>query len=266
MQEYMTSTIKLGHKVSFVLWLIDQFSSLGCNEEVAVFLNGAPANFQRKAGGYLVFTDLEEDQYQVAVSSPYYLTEHLVVKPSGLDRADPTVYIPLKPAPAYRFNPGTTLIRASLVTRQNEPLAAAITATIISDICARARLGRQGAKSGTVELPLVDVTGRLAPGDLLLIRSLDSKDGEICEISSMGSGEGVYSLKNPLSMDHNRGDLLMPVVASCSDSRGEAVLALRQLRQKECRVQVEVGTGKSKSVQEVQITNGQVHQLGKITV
>jgi len=264
MDSYITSTLKLGHKVSFILWLIDQYTSQGCNEEATVYLNGHPASFQRKAGGYLVFTDLEEDHYHLQVEAPYYLSQELEVTISSLDRNEPVVYVALQPAPPYRFKPGATLIRASLGNKKGDPVCTCLTAMVSSDNCARAKLGRQGAKAGATELSLVDMTGRLAPGDRLLIRTPEGKTGEICEISIMRSGEGIYSLKDPLSSDHSRGELLMPLIISHSDERGEAVIALRQLPQKECRVQVVVSADGSSQPVEVTVTTGRTHHLGKI--
>ncbi|PKM76155.1 MAG: hypothetical protein CVU90_13980 [Firmicutes bacterium HGW-Firmicutes-15] len=266
MDNYITSTLKLGRKVSMVLWLIDQYSSLGCNEEMTVYLNGRPAAFQRKAGGYLVFTDLEEDLYLVTIESQYYFKEELQVILSKLDRSEPIVYVPLKPAPTYRFNTGATLIRASLCTVTGEPVCTSLTATLCSDNCARAQLGSQGAKAGASEISLADMTGRIAPGDLLLIRPRDVKSGEVCEVTTMGAVEGIYSLKQPLLSDHNQGDLLMPLTTTWSDIRGEAVIGIRNLRQKECQVQVEISSGKHSQIVETSVRTGLINYLGKIVL
>lgn len=266
MSDFLTSTLKLGRKISFVLWLIDQHTSLGSNEEVDVYLNGIPASYQRKAGGYLIFTDLEQDYYRVEVESPVYLPAAAEVAISQLDRAEPVVYLLLKPAPAYRFNTGATLVRASLTDAQGSPVSAPITAAITSDNGARARLGRQGAKAGLSEMQLIDQTGRIAPGDLVLVRSPESQGGEICELSTMGAEEGLYRLKSPLTADHNRGELLMPVFATHSDSRGEAVISIRGLRQKQVQAEITFGTGKSAKKMDLTITSGQIHQLGKIII
>lgn len=266
MQSYITSTLKLGRKVSLVIWLIDQYSSLGCSEEVNVYLNGQPAVFQRKAGGYLVFTDLEADDYKILIDSPYYFPEEFTIKLSSLNTAEPLVYVPLKPAPSYRFNPGSTLLRASILSEDGSPVIAAIKAALTDDNCARAKLGRQGAKAGAKELGLIDLTGRMAPGDLLLIRPPEGVSGEICEISTMGTGDGTYALKQPLSADHNRGELLMPVFMSRSDSRGEAIIPIRQLRQKECQLQLAVSVGNTSQLVEVTLKIGETYHLGKITL
>jgi hypothetical protein len=266
MENYITSTLKLGRKVSMILWLIDQHSSLGCNEEISVYLNGHPTAFQRKAGGYLVFTDLEDDLYQVSIESPYYFDEVLQVSLSSLNRSEPIVYVPLKPAPTYRFNPGATLIRSSLSTTNGLPVSTILTATLCSDNCARAKLGPQGAKAGSLQISLVDVTGRMAPGDMILIRPQGEKFGEICEVSSMGVGEGIYSLKQPLFSDHSQGELLMPLTTTYCDKRGEAVISIRNLRQKECQVQVEISSGELKQVFDIIVKTGLIYNLGKIVL
>jgi len=264
MESYITSTLKLGRKVSMVLWVIDQYRALGCNEEMSVCLNGRPAAFQRKAGGYLVFTDLEEDRYQVSIESPYYLKEELEVILSQLDRSEPVVYVPLKPAPTYRFNSGATLIRTSIGTENGNPVSTDITVTFVSENCARAQIDLQGAKAGTSEISLVDVTGRIAPGDLLLILPVKGKKSEICELTTMGVGDGIYSLKKPLSFDHGQGERLMPLTITRSNERGEVVLAIRSLRQKECQVRVEIAAGKNSQLVDLKVENGQIQHLGKI--
>ncbi len=264
MHNFITSTLQLGRKVSMVLWLIDQYTSLGCNEDITVYLNERPASFQRKAGGYLVFSDLEEDQFRVSIESPCYFTEQLEISLNNLNRSEPVVYVPLKPAPQYRFNPGATLIRASLCDNNGEPVSCSLIATLSSNDCARARLGRQGAKAGASEISLVDTTGRMAPGDLLLIRPQEAKSGEVCEITTMGVGEGVYSLKQPLLTDHSRGELLMPVTITRSDERGESVIGLRNPRQKTSRIQIEFSFGDRNHIVEVDAATGLTHHLGKI--
>lgn len=263
---YITTTLKLGRKVSLVLWLMDQYRSLGCNEEISVYLNDYPAAFQRKAGGYLIFTDLEEDCCRLSIESQYYFKEQLEINLKSLNRSEPIVYVPLKPAPSYPFNPGATLIRASLSDKKGHALKAAVTATLGSDKCARAKLGRQGAQAGDKEISLLDVTGRIAAGDLLLIRPREEKSGEICEVVTTGAGDGIYSLKQPLLSDHQRGELLMPVILTRSDNRGEAVIAIRDLRQKECRVEVKISAEERSKVMEVEIASGVSHQLGKIVI
>lgn len=267
MGNFITSTMKLGRKVSMVLWLIDQHSALGCNDELDVYLNGRPAAYQRKAGGYLVFTELMENDFRVRVESRYYLPEEFDVSLSSLNSAEPVVYVPLKPAPAYPFNTGATLIRVSFCSPQGRPLQTVLTAVISSEIAARAQLGRQGAKAGAAEIKLVEVTGRTAPGDLLLIKAREGENEEICELTSMNNGgEGSYFLKQPLAFDHGRGVPVMPLIVTRSDERGEAVIVIRGLRQKEYQVQLQISAGGKQQQLELTVESGKVHQLGKVIV
>jgi len=156
------------------------------------------------------------------------------------------------------------LIRASLCTKNGEPAKASLTATLCSYNCARGQLGRQGAQAKNSELSLVEVTGRFAPGDLLLIRPREENSGEICEVTTMGVGDGVYTLKQPLLSDHDRGELLMPLTITRSDERGEAVISIRNLRQKECQVQVEISSGEHSKTVEIEVKTGLTHHLGKV--
>ncbi len=258
----ITSTLRLGKKVSLVLWLIDQYTGLGCNEgDVSVYLNGRLEAFQRKAGGYLVFTDLTGEVCQIRVEVAHYLSEEFAVDLKAIIPNGRVVYVPLIPAPDYPFSTSATLLRAS-VAPSGQP--AVLTATLLSDNCARAKLGRQGATAGSNELPLVDVTMRSAPGDLFIIRPQGSEKGELCEVANPGIGEGVYGLKASLNADHERGEFLLPVVRTRADERGEAVLAFRNFRQRECQISLELSKGNLSDCREVTIQLGMTYNLGHI--
>ncbi|MDD2620533.1 MAG: hypothetical protein PHC92_07695 [Syntrophomonadaceae bacterium] len=268
MDNFITSTLRLGERVSLVLWLIDQYTALGSSEpDISVFLNGHPAAFQRKAGGYLVFTELPKETYKIRIESKRYLSEEFELDINDLDPGEPVFWVALKPAPIYQFKPIATLIRTSVFDENGQPAPDAIlNAILLDDNCARARLGRQGAVTGNQELLLVDVNGPVAPGDLLLIRVSESITGEICEMAAMGVGEAVYQIKNALLADHSRGELLMPVVSTHADERGEAVLYFRNFRQHGCEVLIEATHNGRKQERKVQLKSGMSHILERIIV
>lgn len=257
----ITSTLKLGKRVSLVLWLIDQYTGLGCNEkDVTVYLNGKIEAFQRKAGGYLVFTDLPEEVYRVRVEVAHYFAQELDVNLSEIVAQGRIVYLSLVPAPDYSFNTTATLLRASV--SRGKPVN--VTATLMSDDCARAKLGRQGAVVGSREVFLVDVAMFSAPGDSFIIRPAGSDNGEPCEIDEPGKGEDNYTLRYPLQEDHERGELLMPVMKTCADDRGEIVVAFRNFRQRECRVCLEIQTDDTIKRQEITVPLGKTTLLGNL--
>jgi len=257
----ITSTLKLGKQVSLVLWLIDQYTGLGCNEQdVTVYLNGQPEAFQRKAGGYLVFTDLPGGLYQVRVEAANYFSQELEVNLQEIVARGRVVYLSLVPTPNYPFSTTATLLRASIGRGER----ADITAALLSDACARAKLGRQGAASGAQEVFLVDVAMFSAPGDLYMLRPPGGDQGELCEIDKPGKGEDQYTLRYPLQGDHERGEFLMPVVKTRADERGEIVVAFRNFRQRECLVSLEIQTGDSVKRQELTIPLGQTTLLGNL--
>ncbi len=268
MQNFTTTRLRLGKRISLVLWLIDQYTALGSNEEdIRVYLNGRPADFQRKAGGYLVFSELEEKVYRVLIESERYFPEEFEVRLDELDQAEPVVWVSLKPSLLYRFNSTATLIRASVFQEHGEPAyEAQLTAVLCSDNCARARLGRQGASAGAKELSLVDVSGRMAPGDVFKLRPPQTEGGDICEVVSMGVGEGIYGLKHPLESDHERGELLMPVITARTEQRGETVLAFRNFRQKECDICLEISADGRRQIHNITLQSGQTHILGRIII
>jgi len=258
----ITSTLHLGKKVSLVLWLIDQYTGLGCNEkDVTVYLNGKPEAFQRKAGGYLVFTDLPGEVYQVRVEAAHYFGQDLEVNLKDIIARGRVVYVSLVPTPDYPFSTTATLVRTSV---KNRGVPVTVTATLLSDNCARAKLGRQGASAGSQEVFLVDVTMFSAPGDLFVIRPVGGSLGEFCEIDKPGSGEDQYVMKHPLEADHERGELLLPVIKTETDQRGEAVIAFRNFRQLECQIRLEVQAGDQIIQQEVVVPLGKTTMLGSL--
>lgn len=268
MDNFITSTLRLGERVSLVLWLIDQYTALGCNEpDISVYLNGKPAAFQRKAGGYLVFTELPKERYQVRIVSKRYLSEEFNLHLDDLDPKEPVYWAALKPSPIYEFKTGATLVRTSVFGADGNPAAdAVLTATLLNDNCARARLGKQGTAAANLELPLVDVNGPFAPGDLLEISANNNETKEICEMASMGVGEGVYRINKPLLNDHVRGDLLMPVVSTRPDERGEAVLAFRNFRQHNCDILIEALFEDRRQERRLLLKSGMSHVLERIIV
>lgn len=268
MQNFTTTRLRLGKRISLVLCLIDQYTALGSNEEdITVFLNGRSTAFQRKAGGYLVFSELEEKIYRIVIESERYFSEEFEVQLDQLDQAEPLVWVYLKPSLLYPFNSSATLIRASVFQKNGEPASnAQLTAVLCSDNCARARLGRQGASSGSAELSLVDVSGRMAAGDVFRLRPPQSEGGELCELVSMGVGEAIYGLKQPLESDHQRGELLMPVFNTRTEQRGEAVLAFRNFRQKECDVSLEISAAGRSQIHNISLKSGETHKLGRIII
>jgi hypothetical protein len=68
----------------------------------------------RNLSGYYLFTDLEEGDYTVQVTSDYYEQEEVTVPVSYPEDPKPedfVVSIILKPVPSYPFPPGATLIK-----------------------------------------------------------------------------------------------------------------------------------------------------------
>jgi hypothetical protein len=265
--EYI-STLKLGRPVSLVVGVTDDYTAQGIGgDEIEVFLTPHAKVPVRKTGGYFVFTGLEDDICQVGVKSDSYLEETMKVELGRLDPANPVVYMNLKPAPSYRFPASATLIRASIFDSAGQAACgASIKAELLSEGCARARLTRNGAAAGSRELTLVDVAGRIAPGDIYAMKDREREETEVVTIAAAGVGNHVYQLEEDLKLEHYRGALLMPVASTRSDQRGEAVIALRNFRSKECEVQLEFSFAGRTKAWELTLEEGKTAYLGKIVL
>lgn len=122
---------------------VDGFTDAGIADAVRVRIEGRDATPIETPSGHLVFLDLEAGTETLVVDggSEYVSTrvpnvEVLDLSDSGtnVDPGDPSTLpletVALSPSPAYRFPPGTTLLRGFVTAPGGDPLgSAAVSAT-----------------------------------------------------------------------------------------------------------------------------------------
>ncbi|HWQ44999.1 MAG TPA: hypothetical protein VN373_04960, partial [Methanosarcina barkeri] len=135
-QEYVFSCPS-SLRLSFAVWLVDDYTQKEPLGEVRVMLNGekiTTVKALKNLSGYHTFSGLPEGTYTLSVESEFYFSEERIVDTSSfVNSKEPVVEIVLKPKPLYPFPDRITLIRGLLDPLVPEPdLLAGITIKAIS--------------------------------------------------------------------------------------------------------------------------------------
>ena len=144
-QEYVFSCPS-SLRLSFAVWLVDDYTQKEPLGEVRVMLNGekiTTVKALKNLSGYHTFSGLPEGTYTLSVESEFYFSEERIVDTSSfVNSKEPVVEIVLKPKPLYPFPDRITLIRGLLGPLVPEPdLLAGITIKAISKSTGREILG-----------------------------------------------------------------------------------------------------------------------------
>jgi hypothetical protein len=251
-------------RVSLAVCLLDSFTSappLGFHKKV--FLEEALSKPIVKEQGIYIFTDVKEGVYNLRVQAEFYFDEAVEVT---IGPKDELVYVSLTPRPMYPFHDKDTLVRANIEYGQGQPCSgASLIASVMSEEASRARLAQDQAGSGDDELILGSVTGKIGVGDQFLIRSRNATETEEhCCVAEVLEYQRRVKLKKPLSGSFSRGSLLLPVVHSRSDERGEVVIAFANCRAKQFLVKLDVRHGSLSLLKEVNLTEGGTTLAGSL--
>jgi hypothetical protein len=259
--------ISLGANRLLVVQLLDVYTSSAPRDpRISVLVPQLIRAPIRKSGGLIVFQDVEDGIYEVQVVSESYLPEMVQVDTATLDPLNPVVTVVLTPSPAYPFGGGDTLVRASLRDGRGTPAKGVqVRALVTSETCARARLAQEIEPGGS-EMALNRVMGRLHQGERLLVKGTADAQDEVCLIAQEPDGARSVSVAEPLQQSHPRGALVLPVVETRSDARGEVVLAFGNYRTKRFEIRVEFVSASGDVVKEVMVEEGTLRGLGVVTV
>ena len=130
-------------KLSFAVWLIDDYTQNEPLGKVMVRLNGekiTTVKAVKNLSGYHTFTGLSEGKYVLSVESELYFCEEMIVDTSSFAGSkEPVVEIILKPKPLYPFPGKATLIRGLIAAEPD--LLVGITIKAISKSTGREILG-----------------------------------------------------------------------------------------------------------------------------
>jgi hypothetical protein len=250
-------------RVSLTVCLLDSFtldSPLGINTKV--LLEEAGSKPIVKPNGYYIFTDLQEGTYRLHVKSQHYFDEYLNIQVGAKDQL---VHVSLLPRPSYPFQERDTLLRVGIRSENGRPHSdASIIAAVLSEEGARARLAQDQADIGADELILGSVTGRLGIGDRFMIRSRSGDGEELFRIDAVLEHQRRIKLERPLTGAYTRGSMLLPVVGTRSDERGEAVVAFANCRAKSFSVKLDITHGERRLSKEVNLAEGGTTLAGSL--
>lgn len=257
---------KISTKVSLVVSPIDDYTAeRRSGGNINVFLNELPQRPVRKNDGYYIFTNLTEGTYTLCLRSDIYLDENITVSLSCLNQQNPIVYPTLKPSPNYFFTEGSTLVRASVRDTEGNAMSFVIVkAVVLSHDCARARLAQDGAKKGSRQIYVFNMAGKISVGDKYLIKGKEDIGSEVCQIAGTSDETHCFNLNDDLQFDHCRGELLLPVIHTRTDDRGEVVIYFRNARSKYFDVKMEFNCNHKSIEKSVRLEEGKTTNLGLV--
>ncbi|QNU66050.1 hypothetical protein EHE19_014330 [Ruminiclostridium herbifermentans] len=232
--------MQLGDKVSMAIYLKDEFTAQYITDSsIKITLEDTDFKPIVKSDCY-VFTRLNNKMYNVIIKSDIYLMEKFSVNMEELP-SNKSIFITLKPSPLYPFPKKSNIIRLSLVDSRGKAIeGTSIEAAIVSDRSAVARIVSTEGENDI--LNLVNISGCIERGDTFVIKK---KDEDFTETNTTCTIEGKikngkFKLTKPLVNDQVRGALLMPLIYTRTDSRGECVIFFRSFREKSCEVSLKI--------------------------
>jgi hypothetical protein len=267
MEQYYQLNIRT--RVSLILCTVDDYTARPrSGGNIVVSLREHPGKRPvRKPEGYYIFTDLNDGMYGVAVRSDVYMAFDLNLPVETTNPGNKVSTIILKPASHYPFPSGATLIRASLRDMAGQGLpGAGVRAVMASDNCARARLSVDVADKGLNSIGLANVKGPIWAGDEYLIRDKDDKKREFCRIAGTTETTKGYLLDEPLQLSYARGAILLPVINTRSDDRGEVVVYFREPCPDHFKVKLQFEHQKNLIEKELDIEGGKTVELGVVNI
>lgn len=262
-----TSKIHLGKEVSLVLQLIDDYLGIpvgiGSAKVSLSCFSSAPIY---KEDGYVVFCGLLPQYALINIQSDIYMNRTFSMRIDSFTLSNPVIRISLKPRKSYTFGASATLVRLTVTDRYDEPVKDAyvqgqiLGAANIEDNeedssrnCFRAIIAR-GVKKGSTSFLVSSISGSICAGDKYMI-FMNKDKKELCTIKDKTDGR-LLSIKKPLLYDYERDCLLLPVIQTITDYKGEAVIYFRSLSEKDFTVGILVKKDQRTAEGELQLKEG----------
>ena len=239
MKEYIR--LNINYKVSLVLMFIDDYTSMPVKgSNIVPTLAEVIKKPIKKNDGCFVFTDICGEFFNLNIKSSHYFEENIKLDMKNLDIKEPIVYLRLKPSPNYPFNNEDTIVRLMLSNSKTKKISAAkINAIITSPELSKVKIIQDKIEKG-INIPnFHSIAGILTIGEELYIH--DGKKEEYCRINKIVDYENkLFELENPLKYQHTRGVLLMPVVRTYTDFKGETVIYFKAVGLKKIEFKLEI--------------------------
>ena len=233
--------VSINYKTSLVIILIDDYTAMPVRgTPVVVSIEELFQKPIKKNNSCYVFTNIELTNCHVVIKSNIFFEERIEVDLTKLDPLDPVVYVRLKPLPYYPYNRGDTLVRMMVKDKKNNKVVGAkVSAEIVSNEGCKVRIIQEKIEAGTVEVNFQSIMGMLSIGEKLFVK--DGEKSEYCEIKRvLDSDKRMFLLANPLQYEHIRGVMLMPVVETYTDHKGEVVICLKHVSTKQIEVELKI--------------------------
>ncbi len=229
--------IQFGDRVSMAIYLKDEFTAQYITDpNIKITLEGTSVLPIVKPDCY-VFTQLNNKMYDVIIKSDNYLLERFPVNMEELP-SNKSIFFTLKPSPAYPFPEKSNIIRLTLIDSKDKAVEGAnIEAAIVSEGSAAGRI--MGIEGENDILNLVNISGGIGRGDTFEIKKKEDNSAKTCTIAGKIKN-GKFKLMKPLTDEQIKGALLMPLIYTRTDSRGECVIYFRNFREKNCEVRLKI--------------------------
>lgn len=264
--EYLRK-INLGTKVSFVLYLIDDYTGECARADwykVIFPYYCTPPLY--KQDGFIVFSGIPDGDYTVNILSERYYNEEKVIHVSSEGKEPSINYISLKPTPSYLFDSKATLIRFAVVDEYNSPIKnVLVRAEMLTLDCMKGKLAKASVKKGDKEFYISSVTGKLSVGDQYYV-GVESENRDVAVIEEQLEDARHYRTRFAFKFDHDKGAPLMPLLETITDDRGEAVVYFRSLPVKYFSTNLVIDYQGKYLIKEVKMEEGKTTYLENITL
>ncbi|MCM3142907.1 hypothetical protein [Brevibacillus sp. MER 51] len=256
--------VRIRSVFSYAVRLVDMYTrGAPFRSSLSVRLANHPQVPIEKGDGWYIFTDLPDGIYTLNISSREYMDRSVTfsVITGSTSCSERIVY--LHPSPAYPFRPGDSLVRGRACVADGSPAGGACVQAVISyERDAPVRLAEDADKEAT-ELIVASKKGQVDLADAFLLETSTCK-GTIIRFASPPKGR-VYPLTEPLSFAYPRGTVLLPLLETHCDDRGEFVVALPLFLEKtHARMKIEVRREETAGFAELSIQAGTNQSIGII--
>lgn len=256
--------VRIRSVFSYAVRLVDMYTrGAPFRSSLSVCLANHPQVPVCKGDGWYIFTDLPDGIYTLTISSREYMDRSVTfsVTTGSTSYSERIIY--LYPSPVYPFRAGDSLIRGRACVEDGSPTGGAYVQAVISyERDAPVKLAEDAAKEAT-ELIVASKKGQVDLADAFLLETPTCK-GTIIRFAGPPKGR-VYPLTEPLSFAYPRGTVLLPLLETNCDDRGEFVVALPLFLEKtHARMKIEVWREEAAGFAELSIQASTTHSIGII--
>lgn len=233
--------LNINYKATLVVILIDDYTSklvIGGNTSVSI--DEVLKKPIKKNDACYVFVDVKSDIYNINIKSNRYFQENIKITTEQLDAIEPVVYVRLKPLPSYDFDEDDTLVRLMVKNSKGCKLEGAkVTSLITSPEGSKIKIIEEKIEKDKKCVNFSNIKGILTINEELYIK--DNEKSEYCQIKKIIDYENKdFELLEPLKFQHGRGTLLMPVIKTYTDFKGEAVIYFKNIISKTVEMQITI--------------------------